>query len=126
MSEHDSRLSEQARECAERLLQGGFRLVVAESCTGGWLAKVLTDLPGSSQWFDRGYVTYSNQAKQEMLGVPSEILERWGAVSEQTVEAMVSGALERVGRIWRSRSVVLPVPLGGLRKNRWARSVSPG
>jgi nicotinamide-nucleotide amidase len=97
MSEPDSRLSEQARECAERLLQTGLQLVVAESCTGGWLAKVLTDLPGSSQWFDRGYVTYSNLAKQEMLGVSAEILERWGAVSEQTVEAMVSGALGKSG-----------------------------
>ncbi|MET0027906.1 MAG: nicotinamide-nucleotide amidohydrolase family protein [Candidatus Thiodiazotropha sp.] len=87
----------QARECAGRLLQRGYRLVVAESCTGGWLAKVLTDLPGSSAWFERGYVTYSNASKQEMLGVSSEILECWGAVSEQTVEAMVRGALQRSG-----------------------------
>ncbi|MEW8586725.1 MAG: nicotinamide-nucleotide amidohydrolase family protein, partial [Candidatus Thiodiazotropha sp.] len=55
--------------CADVLRRHGYRLVVAESCTGGWLAKVLTDLPGSSDWFDRGFVTYSNQAKQTMLGV---------------------------------------------------------
>jgi len=64
------------------------RLVTAESCTGGWVAKVLTDIPGSSGWFERGFVTYSNEAKEDMLGVPLEILARFGAVSEETVQAM--------------------------------------
>ena len=68
-------------------------LATAESCTGGWVAKVLTDIPGSSSWFDRGFVTYTNQAKQDMLGVPTMVLEKYGAVSEQTVQAMARGGL---------------------------------
>ncbi|MCU7906882.1 MAG: nicotinamide-nucleotide amidase [Candidatus Thiodiazotropha sp. (ex Epidulcina cf. delphinae)] len=83
--------------CARQLCRRGFRLVAAESCTGGWLAKVLTDLPGSSEWFDRGFVTYSNQAKQTMLGVTSRTLQRYGAVSEATVAEMTQGALRESG-----------------------------
>jgi nicotinamide-nucleotide amidase len=70
-------------------------LAIAESCTGGGVAEAVTRVAGSSQWFDRGFVTYSNLAKQEMLGVPSEILERCGAVSEETVNAMARGVLAR-------------------------------
>jgi len=69
-------------------------LATAESCTGGWIAQTATAIPGSSQWFDRGYVTYSNRAKMEVLGVPEDILERYGAVSEQTAAAMAAGAIE--------------------------------
>jgi nicotinamide-nucleotide amidase len=69
-------------------------VATAESCTGGWVAKVLTDIPGSSAWFDRGFVTYTNQAKQEMLAVPAAVLDKHGAVSEPTVEAMVRGTLQ--------------------------------
>jgi len=68
-------------------------LATAESCTGGWVAKVLTDIPGSSAWFDRGFVTYTNQAKQDLLDVPVEILDTQGAVSQQTAEEMVQGGL---------------------------------
>lgn len=68
-------------------------VTTVESCTGGWVAKVLTDIPGSSSWFDRGFVTYTNQAKQDMLGVPAVVLEKYGAVSEQTVQAMARGGL---------------------------------
>ncbi len=68
-------------------------LAAAESCTGGLLAATLTDIPGSSDVFDRGFVTYSNAAKQEMLGVPAAILAAHGAVSRETAEAMVQGAL---------------------------------
>jgi nicotinamide-nucleotide amidase len=68
-------------------------IAVAESCTGGWVAKVCTDLPGSSNWFERGFVTYSNTAKQQMLGVEEKTLENYGAVSEQVVRQMVAGAL---------------------------------
>ena len=68
-------------------------LTCAESCTGGWIAKVLTDRPGSSNWFDRGFVTYTNRAKQEMLGVSSETLAIHGAVSRETVLEMAHGAL---------------------------------
>jgi len=68
-------------------------LVTAESCTGGWVAKEITSVPGCSHWFERGFVTYTNVAKQEMLGVRAETLERFGAVSEQTVREMAEGAL---------------------------------
>lgn len=75
------------------LVARGDRVAVAESCTGGWIAKILTDVPGSSAWFDRGFVTYSNAAKQTMLRVPETTLSEYGAVSAATVEAMVTGAL---------------------------------
>lgn len=69
-------------------------IATAESCTGGLIASLLTELPGSSAWFDRGFVTYSNEAKQELLGVEAELLARYGAVSLQTAEAMAAGALK--------------------------------
>ncbi|MEW8028949.1 MAG: nicotinamide-nucleotide amidase [Candidatus Thiodiazotropha sp.] len=90
-------IEELTAKCAGHLRQRGFRLVVAESCTGGWLAKILTDLPGSSDWFDRGFVTYSNRAKQTMLGVSSITLEQAGAVSEACVLEMTVGALRESG-----------------------------
>jgi nicotinamide-nucleotide amidase len=89
----DGVLAEEAARVAGLLRQSGLKLAVAESCTGGWIAKVLTDIPGSSDWFERGFVTYSNEAKQEMLGVPASILRQSGAVSAETVSAMVAGAL---------------------------------
>jgi nicotinamide-nucleotide amidase len=82
-----------ARQLGERLLAKGLRLATAESCTGGWLAQVLTSIPGSSRWFERGFVTYSNAAKEEMLGVNPETLARCGAVSRETAEEMALGAL---------------------------------
>ena len=81
-------------QLAESLIQNNKRLTVAESCTGGWVAKVLTDLAGSSVWFERGFVTYSNEAKQEMLGVNTSTLETHGAVSQETVNEMALGALK--------------------------------
>jgi len=81
----------------ERLKARGMFLAAAESCTGGWVAQVVTSVSGSSEWFDRGFVTYSNAAKQEMLGVAAQILDRFGAVSEQTAQAMASGALVHSG-----------------------------
>jgi len=72
-------------------------IATAESCTGGLLAATLTDIPGSSEVFDRGFVTYSNAAKEAMLGVPSEVLARHGAVSRATAEAMVAGTLANSG-----------------------------
>jgi len=84
-------------QLAERLGLGlrarGIMLVTAESCTGGWLAQIITAVPGSSKWFDRGFVTYSNASKQEMLGVPASILQEYGAVSEACVKAMAAGAI---------------------------------
>jgi nicotinamide-nucleotide amidase len=71
----------------------GLLLATAESCTGGWVAEAVTSVSGSSEWFDRGFVTYSNDAKCEMLGVRAETLERHGAVSEETAREMATGAL---------------------------------
>ncbi|HEC16963.1 MAG TPA: nicotinamide-nucleotide amidase [Sedimenticola sp.] len=93
--ETDRDLDAIAMRVGERLFAAGVVLVTAESCTGGWVAKVLTDIPGSSTWFERGFVTYTNEAKQEMLGVREETLEAFGAVSEETVREMAAGALER-------------------------------
>lgn len=71
----------------------GLRLATAESCTGGWIAQVITATAGSSEWFERGFVTYSNEAKRELLAVSSQSLVEHGAVSEQTAAEMVQGAL---------------------------------
>lgn len=94
-------IEEELRTAARRLLDacrsGDLKLAVAESCTGGLLAAALTEIPGSSDVFDRGFVTYSDAAKQAMLGVPAWVLESTGAVSRETAEAMAAGALERSG-----------------------------
>lgn len=88
----DERLQRAAEAVAEALGGRDWMLAAAESCTGGWVAKVCTDLPGSSGWFERGFVTYTNEAKREMLGVQAETLESHGAVSEATVAEMACGA----------------------------------
>jgi nicotinamide-nucleotide amidase len=80
-------------QLAEVLLQHGWMLATAESCTGGLIASRCTDLSGSSQWFERGFVTYSNEAKHEMLGVDSALIAEHGAVSEAVAQAMALGAL---------------------------------
>jgi nicotinamide-nucleotide amidase len=82
---------------AERLLGAGRSLVVAESCTGGWVAKACTDLPGSSRWFRGGVVTYSDDLKLGLLGVSADALREQGAVSQAVVRDMAVGALERLG-----------------------------
>nr|WP_043750414.1 nicotinamide-nucleotide amidase [Imhoffiella purpurea] len=84
-----------AARIGERMIARGLMLACAESCTGGWIAKCVTDVAGSSAWFDRGFVTYSNAAKEEMLGVAADTLVRHGAVSRAVVEEMVAGALAR-------------------------------
>lgn len=84
-----------ARKLGAALLASGDRLVTAESCTGGWVAQAVTAIAGSSAWFERGFVTYSNASKQEMLGVSAPTLRRYGAVSEATARAMARGALRR-------------------------------
>lgn len=80
-------------QLAKLLISVNKKLAVAESCTGGWIAKILTDMSGSSTWFERGFVTYSNQAKHEMLNVSNETLTTYGAVSKETVIEMAEGAL---------------------------------
>ncbi len=82
-----------AREIGDKLKNHGFSLVLAESCTGGGIAYAITHIEGSSQWFDRGFVTYSNEAKQQMLGVSAQLLAAHGAVSEEVAVAMAQGAL---------------------------------
>ncbi|MBU1663799.1 MAG: CinA family protein [Gammaproteobacteria bacterium] len=82
-----------AAELGAVLLQRGWQLATAESCTGGWAAQAATAVAGSSSWFERGFITYSNEAKQEMLGVRAETLDAFGAVSEETAAEMALGAL---------------------------------
>jgi nicotinamide-nucleotide amidase len=83
-----------AQEIGQTLTQRELSLTTAESCTGGWTAQVVTAVPGSSPWFERGFITYSNLAKQELLGVPAATLTEHGAVSEATARAMAEGALQ--------------------------------
>ena len=94
---NDAELDAIARATGERLLAARQMLVTAESCTGGWIAKAVTDVAGSSAWFDCGMAVYSYEAKQAMLGVNPHTLEIHGAVSRETVVEMVSGALVHSG-----------------------------
>jgi nicotinamide-nucleotide amidase len=93
----DTLLFDLATRVGRRLHTAGRRMVTAESCTAGWIAKAMTDVAGSSQWFDCGYVTYSNAAKMRDLGVSQQTLDAHGAVSEQTVREMARGALRASG-----------------------------
>ncbi|HKJ18679.1 MAG TPA: CinA family protein [Xanthomonadales bacterium] len=77
---------------AEQLVANGWKMAAAESCTGGWISKVCTDVPGSSAWFERAFITYSNEAKNQMLGVDEKLLLEFGAVSREVAEAMAEGA----------------------------------
>ena len=86
-----------AKTLAQLLLTKGWKIALAESCTGGLVCATLTELPGSSEWFERGYITYSNQAKTECLGVPEELLQSYGAVSEPVAKAMAQGAQFNAG-----------------------------
>ncbi len=89
----DAELGELARQVGQGLKAAGWRLALAESCTGGWVGKLVTDVAGSSAWFERGLITYSNEAKQQLLGVTALALSRSGAVSAEVAEAMAQGAL---------------------------------
>jgi nicotinamide-nucleotide amidase len=90
-------LADLVQQVATRLLATGAALVTAESCTGGWVGKACTDLPGSSRWFRGGAIVYGNELKMRLLGVREGTLACHGAVSEATVHEMVQGALERLG-----------------------------
>ncbi len=83
---------------AQKLVDKGLMVVTAESCTGGMISATCTDLPGSSRWFDRAFIAYSNEAKHEMLGVPMELIEAAGAVSMDVVKSMAKGAYNRAGK----------------------------
>ena len=102
-----------ASQVGSLLLANGQKLATAESCTGGWVAQCLTAIAGSSEWFERGFVTYSNDAKQEMLGVPPETLLTHGAVSEATASAMASGALRQSRADWALSITGIAGPSGG-------------
>jgi nicotinamide-nucleotide amidase len=89
----DKRLYQLAQQMGEALKSRALMLVSAESCTGGWVGAAITAVPGSSDWYERGFITYTYISKREMLGVTARTLEQHGAVSEQTVKEMVAGAL---------------------------------
>ncbi len=91
----DGEISRLVVALADALRTRGLRISTAESCTGGLIAAACTDLAGSSDWFERGFVSYSNAAKTELLGVPDALIERHGAVSEPVARAMADGALQR-------------------------------
>jgi nicotinamide-nucleotide amidase len=84
-----------ARKVGRRLKKAGAKLATAESCTGGWVSQAVTAISGSSEWFERGFVTYSNAAKQELLGVRKKTIHLYGAVSEETAREMAKGALKK-------------------------------
>ena len=89
----DKRLYQLAQEVGAALKSRALMLATAESCTGGWIGAAITAVPGSSDWYERGFITYSYVSKREMLGVKAKTLQKFGAVSEQTVTEMAAGAL---------------------------------
>ncbi|MGB6976338.1 MAG: nicotinamide-nucleotide amidase [Gammaproteobacteria bacterium] len=93
MNHEDQELYELAEAVGKQLQARQWLLATAESCTGGWIATAITSIAGSSQWFERGFVTYSDLAKEQMLGVRTETLAAHGAVSQQVVREMAEGAL---------------------------------
>ncbi|HET8940841.1 MAG TPA: CinA family protein [Rudaea sp.] len=111
---NDADLTALAEDVAQRLLANGATLVTAESCTGGWIAKMMTDISGSSSWFECGVVAYSYEAKEALLGVRPETLEQQGAVSRETAIEMVSGALARYGATLAVAVTGIAGPSGGL------------
>jgi len=104
-------------QIGELLIQSHAMLATAESCTGGWIAQQITALPGSSNWFDRGFVTYSNVSKTEMLGVSDQTIRLRGAVSEQTVCEMAQGALSNSHADWSLAVSGVAGPGGGTEEN---------
>jgi nicotinamide-nucleotide amidase len=98
---------------AGELLKRGACIATAESCTGGWIAKTLTDLPGSSAWFEFGFVSYGNNAKASMLSVAPELIEQHGAVSAEVAAAMAAGALQASGSLLALAVTGVAGPDGG-------------
>ena len=118
-----------ARKLGEKLQVHDIMVATAESCTGGGVAYAITEISGSSAWFDRGFVTYTNQAKQQMLGVPSELILNHGAVSAEVVAAMAAGALAHSTAQLSVAISGIAGPLGGTAEKPvgtvwmgWARS----
>ena len=114
MSQVDQcRLEALAGRLGALLVNEQLKVVTAESCTGGWVAQCLMAIAGSSAWFDRGFVTYSNEAKQEMLGVPPDMLAEHGAVSQPVAVAMAEGALRNSRADWAVAITGIAGPTGG-------------
>jgi nicotinamide-nucleotide amidase len=110
----DRELARLAARLGRKLLTRRSQITTAESCTGGWIAKVLTDVPGSSRWFGEGFVTYSNEAKVRQLGVPRSILRTQGAVSEAAARAMARGAIKRARASYSVAVTGIAGPDGGV------------
>lgn len=106
-------LHEEVARLGDRLRARGERLASAESCTGGLIAACCTAVAGSSDWFERGWVTYSNEAKSELLGVPADLVSRHGAVSEEVARAMALGAVARARAQWAVAVTGIAGPGGG-------------
>lgn len=104
-------------QLGERLQASQNIMVTAESCTGGGVATAITDIAGSSAWFDRAFITYSNEAKVEMLGVKEQTLETYGAVSEETVAEVAQGALNHSNGTISASISGIAGPSGGSQKN---------
>ncbi len=113
MAERKLDLEAETAATTRRLCERGETVSVAESCTGGLVAKLLTDLPGSSAWFEYGFVTYTNAAKSDLLGVKPALIEQQGAVSASTVLAMVDGVLRRSPSNWGVAISGIAGPAGG-------------
>ncbi len=121
-------LTRLAARVGARLKARGLTLATAESCTGGWVAQAVTSVAGSSDWFERGFITYSDESKRELLGVRTQTLKKYGAVSEQTALAMADGALARSRAQVAVAVTGIAGPGGGSRKKpvgtvclAWAR-----
>ncbi|MFZ2853340.1 MAG: CinA family protein [Rhodocyclaceae bacterium] len=112
-SDAQQQLEALAARVGALLLGNGQLLATAESCTGGWIAQCLTAIAGSSDWFERGFITYSNAAKQEMLGVDAGTLAAHGAVSEAVAAAMAAGALRHSHADWALSVTGIAGPSGG-------------
>lgn len=106
-------MDQDAEELGRRLTREKAMVAVAESCTGGLIAKRITDVPGSSGWFERGLVVYSNQAKQDLLGVSADLLAQFGAVSRECAEAMARGLLVMTPAHWAVAVTGIAGPGGG-------------
>ena len=110
---NEQQISHLVRELGALLLKRGETLSLAESCTGGWIGQVITALPGSSGWFDAGFVTYSNNAKKRLLGVSPQTLDEFGAISAETAAEMAAGALDRGRTDWSLAVTGIAGPTGG-------------
>lgn len=114
MDEFDDKVHALLHELAEQLVSRGWRMATAESCTGGWIAKVCTDLAGSSVWFDRGHIVYSYSAKEDLLGIDHADLQKFGAVSAEIAMQMAKGARDRSGCAVTVSATGIAGPGGGM------------